>query len=233
LECVSTKRSIIRLTAAEKRAKVVDARAAGNTWARCAEISGYSSPESAMRAFNTACAMMPQQSLDELIAGETARLESCDQVLADIIVSPPIKTTSIGRTQYDVRTCTCDTKASTTRDHAEGCTVQPVLDQHAVISAIKERRLVGESLRRMRGADRPQTQTPDDMALAEEATAYLRAVADRNRQLTAQADHLTARLRMYEPLLAIDPPRADQGTSDQGDEDPVHGLTWLAETLAG
>jgi hypothetical protein len=228
MECVSTKRSIIRLTAAEKRQKVVDARAAGNTWSRCAELSGYSSAESAMRAFNQACAMMPQQSLDELIAGETARLESCDQVLADIIVSPPIKTTSIGRTQYDVRTCTCDTKASTTKDHAPDCTVQPVLDQHAVISAVKERRLCGESLRRLRGADRPQTQTPDDVALTEEAAAYLREVANRNTVLTARVGELEARLRMYEPIaLAIDPPRAGQG------DDALDGLTWLAETLAG
>jgi hypothetical protein len=230
MECVSTKRSIIRLTAAEKRAKVVDARSAGNTWARCAEISGYSSPESAMRAFNTACAMMPQQNIDELIAGETARLESCDQVLADIISDPPIKTTSIGRTQWDPRSCTCDVKAGTTRDHAGSCTVQPVLDQHAVISAIKERRLVGESLRRMRGADRPQTQTPDDMALTEEAAAYLREVADRNTVLTARVGELEARLRMYEPpALAIEPPGPDQG--DQGD-DALDGLTRLADSLS-
>lgn len=153
---------------------------------------------------------MPQQSVEELIRQETVRLESCDQKLADIIASPPIKTTSIGRTQFDPRTCTCETKASTSRDHADDCRVAPVLDEHAVIAAIKERRLVGESLRRLRGADRPQAVTPEEIALTEEATAYLVETVHRNRELSERCAGLEERLQRYEPVLAIEPAARDR-----------------------
>ena len=52
-----------------------------------------------------------------------------------------------------MRTCTCDVKAATNRDHDPGCEVQPVLDENTVIAAIRERRQIGESLRKLTGAD--------------------------------------------------------------------------------
>jgi hypothetical protein len=159
---MSTKRSMVRLNAARKRQAVVECRASGGTWAECMVAGDYSSPEAAMRAFNDACARLPQQNVEELIRGEEARLEQCDAQLARIIASPPIKTTSIGRTQWDVRTCVCETKAATSREHDSDCTVQPVLDQGVVIQAVKERRLIGESLRRLRGADKRPEITLDE-----------------------------------------------------------------------
>ena len=50
-------------------------------------------------------------------------------VLETIIsAGAPIKTTSIGRTQWDPRTCTCGVKGRTDRDHEPDCTVEPVVD---------------------------------------------------------------------------------------------------------
>ena len=76
-----------------------------------------------------------------------------DARLAQIIATPPVKTTSIGRTQWDPRTCTCGVGGATNREHDADCEVAPVLDENTVIQAIKERRMVGESLRRLTGAD--------------------------------------------------------------------------------
>jgi hypothetical protein len=138
---------------ARRRDRAVQLRAEGWTYARIAEEVGYASAASALKAINAALAAIPQQSCEELVRSETARLEAIDAVLSEILARPPVKTTSIGRTQWDVRTCSCPTKARTDRDHDPDCQVQPVLAMEVVIAAAKERRQVGESLRRMRGAD--------------------------------------------------------------------------------
>jgi hypothetical protein len=140
---------------ARRRDRAVQLRAQGWTYARIAEEVGYASAASALKAINAALAAIPQSSCEELVRQEEAKLDELDSRLAAIASSPPVRTTSIGRTQWDVRTCTCSVKAATNRDHEPGCEVQPVLDMSVVIAAMKERRQVGESLRKMRGADRP------------------------------------------------------------------------------
>jgi len=74
-----------------------------------------------------------------------------DSVLAGIIASPPAKTTAIGKTVTDPDT---------------GLIVR---DMSAVIAAVRERRQVGESYRRLTSADVP----PVVPVLSED---YLRAV---------------------------------------------------------
>lgn len=156
--------------------------------------------------------MMPQQSVDDLVAQETVRLEECDQRLADLIACPPIKTTSIGRTQFDVRTCTCPVKARTDRDHAPDCQVQPVLDQGVVIAAIRERRLVGESLRRLRGADKPALPDPEVDGQVADALRYVRDIEADNRRLRDQVASLSEQLRFLSGAvpaeLALDGPES-------------------------
>ena len=121
-------------------------RAQGSTYQAIAEETGYANRASAQKAINAALAAIPQASCEELIRQEEERLAEMDERLAQLIRTGAIKTTSIGRTQWDVRTCTCPTKGRTDRDHDSGCQVQPVLDEHLIISAIKERRALGESL---------------------------------------------------------------------------------------
>jgi hypothetical protein len=141
----------------EKRAEVVRLRAEGRTWDQIASTVGYSNGSAASKAWRTAIQQRPDESVDEIRLQEKTRLEAMDSRLSDIISAPPIKTTSIGRTQWDPRTCTCGVRADTKREHADDCPVQPVLDENTVIAAIKERRMVGESLRRLTGADAPPT----------------------------------------------------------------------------
>jgi hypothetical protein len=61
--------------------------------------------------------------------------------LSDIITSPPLKTTAIGRVMTDPETG------------------EPVRDMGAVIATIRERRQIGESLRRLTGADTPPSRS--------------------------------------------------------------------------
>ena len=142
--------------AARKRDRAVELRAQGWTYQAIAEEIGYASRASAQKAINAALAAIPQASCEQLIRQEEERLAEMDARLSRLIETGAVKTTSIGRTQFDVRTCTCPTKARTDRDHDEDCQVEPVLDEHLIISAIKERRAIGESLRKLRGADAPQ-----------------------------------------------------------------------------
>ena len=134
---------------------MVELRAQGRTWDQIAAATGYSNGSAASKAWRKAIMQRPDQTVDDIRLQEKARLEQMDSRLSDIISSPPIKTTSIGRTQWDPRTCTCGVRADTKREHADGCPVQPVLDENAVIAAIKERRMIGESLRKLTGADAP------------------------------------------------------------------------------
>ena len=139
-----------------KRAQVVELRARGLTWDQIAAQTGYSDASAASKAWHAAIKQRPDLTVDQVRAQEKTRLEAMDSRLSDIIASPPIKTTSIGRTQWDPRTCTCGVRGDTKREHSADCPVQPVLDENTVIQAIKERRMVGESLRKLTGADAPQ-----------------------------------------------------------------------------
>lgn len=194
------------LETARKRDRAVELRAKGWTYAAIAAETGYAHASAAMRAINTALSAIPQASCEELIAQETARLEEIDATLAAIVERPPIRTTSIGRTQFDVRTCTCPTRARTDRDHDPDCQVQPVLDMGIVVQAAKARIAVGESLRRMRGADKPP-QPPRDEIARQYAAAMAAATAKRDEEL-AELNGLRA--------LAAAIPRA-------GDDDITEG----------
>jgi hypothetical protein len=126
----------------EKRARVVELRGRGWTWDRIAAEVGYSNGSAASKAWRKAIQQHPDQTVDEIRAQERTRLEQMDDRLADIITSPPLKTTAIGRVMTDPDTG------------------EPVRDMGAVISAIRERRQIGESLRKLTGADAPSARGP-------------------------------------------------------------------------
>ena len=139
----------------DRRAEVVQLRGQGKTWDEIARLTGYSNGSAASKAWKRAIQQHPDQTVDEVRRQEKTRLEQIDATFSQVIARPPIKTTSIGRTQWDVRTCTCPVKAATNRDHDPDCEVQPVLDVGALISAANGRIKAGESLRRLVGADAP------------------------------------------------------------------------------
>jgi hypothetical protein len=130
---------------------------------------------------------MPKQTVDELVAEETARLEMCDAELSRIIEHPPLKTTAIGKVVLDPRTG------------------EYVVDKTVIISAIKERRLVGESIRRMRGADKPVTvATPDESAEFAEAMAFVGQITAEITQLRAANAALLAQVTELEGSAPAD-----------------------------
>jgi hypothetical protein len=185
----------------ERRAEVVQLRSEGRTWDEIAELTGFSNGSAASKAWRAAIQQRPDLTVDEIRRGERERLEAMDSRLAAITARPPIKTTSIGRTQWDPRTCTCDVKADTKREHDPACEVQPVLDEHAVIAAIKERRMVGESLRRLTGAD----QTPQ-ASLGEIERQYAAAMEAARAKRAAEL----AELDGYRALAAATPQPGDR-----------------------
>jgi hypothetical protein len=138
----------------DRRAVVVRLRAEGRTFDEIAELTGFANSSGAWKCWQAAIKQRPDATVDEVRRQEKARLEDMDSRLADIICGPaPIKTTSIGRTQWDVRTCRCPTKARTDRDHDPDCPVEPVVDLGQVTAAIRVRLALGESLRRLVNAD--------------------------------------------------------------------------------
>lgn len=138
----------------DRRAEVVRLRAEGLTWDQVAERTGFAGGSGALKAWRKAVEQAPNLAVTEVRVAERERLEQMDAELARIIRSGgPIKTTSIGRVMYDVRTCSCG--AGNTPDHEPGCTVKPVVDEGIVIAALRERRQVGESYRKLVGADAP------------------------------------------------------------------------------
>ena len=118
----------------DRRAQVVKLRAQGLTWDQIAERVGYANGSSALKAWRTAIKQTPDLAVKEIRAAERERLSEMDATLAGIVADPPVKVTAIGKTQYD----------------DQG---RPVKDMAVVISAIRERRQVGESYRRLTAAD--------------------------------------------------------------------------------
>jgi hypothetical protein len=126
---------------------------------------------------------MPQQSVDELIRQEEARLEQCDAKLASIIANPPVQHSAIGKVVIDPRTG------------------EAALNHTPVIAAIRERRLIGESLRRLRGTDAPSHADvlPDLTRELELAKAHVFRIQDLERENAA----LRARLLEAEATPAM------------------------------
>jgi hypothetical protein len=123
----------------------------------------------------------PEEAQRQLIA---ARLRSRWDELQKIVTTPPIKTTSIGRTQWDPRTCTCGVKGDTKRDHAEDCQVAPVLDMATVTNAIRTQLAVEAQYRAMFGVDLATRPGP---VFDEDALLKLAEIRVAQRQLTATA----------------------------------------------
>ena len=165
----------------DRRADVVRLRSEGKIWEQIAEAVGYSNASAASKAWRAAIQQRPDLTVDEIRRAERERLEAMDARLSQIISVPPVKTTSIGRTQWDPRSCTCGVGGATNREHDPDCEVQPVLDENTVIQAIKERRMIGESLRRLTGADQPPPAARDPLLDRLEAEI----AAERSRRLAA------------------------------------------------
>lgn len=132
------------LDAARKRDDAVELRARGWTYAAIAAEVGYNHASAALKAVNTALSEIPQASCEELIRQETARLEEMDAKLAEIIATPPVQHSAIGKVVV-------------------GLDGEPVRNVTVVIQALRERRMVGESLRRMRGADKAPQATGSEI----------------------------------------------------------------------
>ena len=149
--------SLARINAAEKRQAVVNARADGKTWKECADIAGYLNAESAVRAFDQAMKEKPHRNAEQWRNEHIEMLQQEYAHLGALRDNPPVKTTAMGKSQWDPRTCTCRLGICETCDHktlhSPDCEVKPVVDERVVISSISERRHLGESLRRMLGVD--------------------------------------------------------------------------------
>lgn len=152
----------------DKRARVVQLRGEGKTWDEIARLTGYSNGSAASKAWKRAIQQHTDLTVDEVRRQEKTRLEQMDSELSRIISSPPIRSTSIGRVMYDPRTCECG--AGNTPDHEPGCPVEPVLDLGQVTSAIRTRLALGESLRKLTGADAPAAST---VAVVDNSTRIL------------------------------------------------------------
>ena len=126
----------------DRRAEVVRLRAQGLTWDQVAGRAGYANGSGALKAWRKAIQQTPDLAVKEIRAAERERLSQMDAVLADIVAHPPAKTTAIGKTVIDPDT---------------GETVR---DMTAVIAAVRERRQVGESYRRLTAADVPAAAPP-------------------------------------------------------------------------
>lgn len=137
----------------------------------------------------------PGEAQRQLIAD---RLRSRWDEMEKTVRNPPIKTTSIGRTQWDPRTCTCGVKGDTARDHTDTCKVEPVLDEHAKIKAVDTQLKIEQQYRQMFGVDlaaRPEADARTDMqaSIAILAAAREAEIAEMNR-LRAENAELRARL---------------------------------------
>jgi hypothetical protein len=149
----------------DKRAEVVKLRAQGQTWDQIADATGYANGSGALKAWRRAIAQAPNLAVTEIRAAEAARLEQMDATLAGIIARPPAKTTAIGKTVTDPDT---------------GETIR---DMTVVVAALRERRQVGESYRRLTAADA----APSGVFLPEQYLTILAQVRVAQEQMASQA----------------------------------------------
>lgn len=197
-------RSLQRIDAAEKRQKVVDARADGNTWAQCADLAGYANPESAIRAFDQAMKEKPHRNADQWRDEHIEYLQSAYARNVAIAKDPPKRTTATGHPAYDVDTCICPVKGSIKENHHDYCTAKQVVDVRAGIAADTEARHIGESIRKMMGLDLGVQSVPLDPA----TTKYQRELMDwaerlppENQRLEAENQRLREELAKWESGL--------------------------------
>lgn len=190
----------------------------GLTRARVSQIVAAANPRS------------PEETERHLIA---ERLRSRWDELEKIVKQPPIKTTSIGRTQFDPRTCTCGVGAATSRDHADDCEVAPVLDMTTVTGAIKLQLAIEAQYRQMFGVDlatRPGPLLAEEELIRQAEIRVLQrqmalhapapplpplpagyGILTPEEQMRAQVDRQRAQLQAHQAAIAAAPPRVIQG----------------------
>lgn len=185
--------SLRRISAAEKRAEVVRRRGLGESWSAIASMVGYSDASHAIRAFNQAVSEIPEPDVAAIRSEERIKLEAMDAELARIIAHPQPALTAAGKTVI-------------------GPDGDIVLDQSVMVRAIAERRKIGESLRKMCGADRPYVMPRNE---ARESIDEWLVQIDRDAALAREARAVDA--EVVSPR-AIDPPAI--GQADAGSWEP-------------
>jgi len=173
----------------DRRAEVVRLRAQGRTWDAIAAEVGYANGSAALKAWRRAIAQKPDLAVTEVRAAEAARLEEMDATLAGIIAAPPARTTAIGKTVTDPDT---------------GATVR---DMSVVVAAVRERRMLGESYRRLCGADAPAS---IGIALDDRQVRMMAETIVRQRDLDTQAPRVPLQLPpAYHQMTPQEQMRAD------------------------
>lgn len=191
---------------AEKRARACELREQGKTFRQIAQELGYSHPSAAQKAVNAALKEIVLPSAEELVRSEVAKIDNLDAKLAELIATPPIKTTSIGRTQFDIRTCTCGKKHSCPdcqqkTAHDPECQIKPVLDERIIVSAVTERRALSAHVVKLLGYEHQAEGLPQ----GHEVLTWFAEAEARNRELEAENTTLRARLARHEsPRLALE-----------------------------
>jgi hypothetical protein len=179
---VGNGRSLQRINAAEKRRKVVDARAEGHPWRKVAEIAGYATAESAIRAFDQAMREGPVRNAEDWRAEQIEQLQVQYSKLGAIIASPPPVHSAIGKVVINPETG------------------EIVRDMALVTRAIAEQRKVGESLRRLLGVDATprSSPTPEDERQLADAMGYVHQLAERVKALESENSVLRLQLAQWE-----------------------------------
>jgi hypothetical protein len=141
-------------------------------------------------------AILSRQAQQQEESERTRQLRGKYDELEKLTRRPPIKTTSIGRTQYDPRTCTCQVRGRTDIPHAEDCKVQPVLDEHLTVSAAREQRLI---LAQLAKEEKEQVASEEEQQqmMSDILGAFQEAYAEVD-QLKIQVRDLKSRLAAYE-----------------------------------
>lgn len=131
------------------------------------------------------------------VSGLDKQVKKCrdrNAVLNEIVnAGPVIRSTSIGRVMYDPRTCTCTVKGRTDRDHAEDCTVEPVVDSGPVVAALRELRLNQAFLLSLE-----EDNTVVDTSQLDEIVSKYEGMWHQITALTSERDELRRQLDLYE-----------------------------------
>lgn len=117
----------------------------------------------ASKLFDQAIVKVYEPTVREARAKEKLRLESMDEELAKIVAEPPPALTAAGKIVYQPGTETFerDADGNLVLDKYSKPIItggEPIVDKSVVVRAIAERRKVGESYRKMIGADAETTQ---------------------------------------------------------------------------
>ena len=154
-------------------------RAAGYSFTAIAETLGYTDPSGASKAYHRALRRRPDQSVDEIRAQESERLEYLWRATARQIEDPGPRTSAIGKVvMYPA-------------GHERAG--EPVPDESVRTRAIHEYRMQSESYRRLTGADlTPAEKLAQDQADITEWQVYVSQIVTENaamKQRLAELEH--------------------------------------------